>query len=78
MVMKMKIDAIEYLYRPTLRPPSFCTLPGIEWDYVEAPASDPSIAMRRGLPLSRYQFGIIATTRRLTPDERSHYGLELA
>jgi hypothetical protein len=69
----------EWLYQPTLRPASFCTLPpGLEWDFVEAPANDAAIAVRRGLPLSRHMFGIIATTRRLTTEERERYGLRIA
>ncbi len=69
---------IKYLYRPTVRPVSFCTLPDIEWDYVEAPAGDPMIAVRSGLPLSQHRFGIIATSRRPTADERERFGLEIA
>lgn len=70
--------AIKYLYRPLLRPPGFATLPGIEWDYVEAPACDATIAVRCGLPLSWHRFGIIATTRRLTDEERERFGLAIA
>jgi hypothetical protein len=51
---------------------------GVEWDYVESPACDPMIAVRRGLPLSKQMFGIIATTRRLTPEERAEYQLAIA
>jgi hypothetical protein len=51
---------------------------GVEWDYVEAPACDPMIAVRRGLPLSKQMFGIIATSRRLTPAERVRYQLAIA
>ena len=42
------------------------------------PACDPMIAVRRGLPLSKQMFGIIATTRRLTPEERAEYQLAIA
>ena len=48
------------------------------WDYVEAPASDPMIAVRRGLPLSRQPFGVIALNRRLTSQERTEYQMEIA
>jgi len=72
----MTLAPIEYLYRPTLRPASFCTVPE-GWDYVEAPASEPDIAMRRGIPLSKSRYGIIAYNRRLTKEERLHYSLEI-
>ena len=72
----MKLEPIEYLYRPMLRPASFCTVPE-GWDYVEAPANEPEIAMRRGMPLSKSRYGIIAYQRRLTKEERLHYGLEI-
>ena len=72
------MEQIEYLYKPTLRPAGFATLPvGLEWDYIEAPSSEPMIAVRRGLPMSRWQFGIIATNRRLTTEEREHFGLAI-
>ena len=75
--MTTKLQPIEYLYRPTLRPASFCTLPkGLNWDYIEAPAIDPLIAQRRGIPLSTQRFGIIATDRQLTKEEREDFSLE--
>ena len=64
-----KLEPIEYLYRPTLRPPSFCTVPE-GWDYVEMPSDLAYAALRRGLPVSSNRFGIIAYTRRLTKEER--------
>jgi hypothetical protein len=68
-----------YLYRPMLRPASFCTLPrGVEWDYVEAPAISPDIARRRGLPLSVWTHGIISTNRELTREERENFDIALA
>ena len=74
----MTLEPIEYLYRPTLRPASSFTLPkGIEWDYLEAPANEPLIAQRRGIPLSRQPFGIIAVNRRLSKEERGQFGLEI-
>lgn len=69
---------LKYQYRPTMRPASFATLPGIEWDYIEAPADEPLVACRRNLPLSQHRYGIIATTRQLNADERDRFGLEFA
>jgi len=65
-----------YKYRSLYRPPHFAALPkGLVWDYVEAPAIDPMIAVRRGLPLSRHRFGVIATERMLTPEELESFDL---
>ena len=66
---------IEYLYRPLYRPAHFAGLPK-GWDYVEAPACEPDIAVRRGLPLSRQTYGIIAYTRPLTKQEQADHQLE--
>lgn len=77
--MKQELSPIEYLYRPMYRPAHFAAMPkGVKWDYVEAPACDPMIAVRRGLPLSKHQYGIIATDRRLTEEERRDFELEIA
>ena len=77
--MTQQLAAIEYLYRPMYRPAHMSSMPtGVEWDYVEAPACDPMIAVRHGLPLSKQMFGIIATSRRLTPAERVRYQLAIA
>ena len=73
---KQNLEPIEYLYRPLLRPASFCTVPA-GWDYVEAPANEPLIAQRRGIPLSTQPFGIIAYKRPLTAEERESYSLEI-
>jgi hypothetical protein len=64
------------LYRPLLRPASFCTLPkGVKWEYVEVPSD---IAHNRpDLPVSRPRYGAISTDRPLTPDEREHFDLQL-
>lgn len=68
----------KFLYRPIYRPAHFAALPkGIKWDYVEAPKSEPMIAVRRGLPLSRHQFGVIEIDRQLTQDELKTYELEV-
>ena len=62
------------LYRPLLRPASWCTLPaGIEWEYVEMPFDS---TMRQDLPRSRFWHGIIRTSRPLTADELRHFDLE--
>lgn len=57
------------LYRPVAR----YTIPtGIEWDYVEAPCASFLLHISRNrpeLPLSTRQFGVISTSRALTPDE---------
>lgn len=75
----MTLSAIEYLYRPMYRDAYASAFPSdVTWDYVEAPASDPMISIRRGLPLSRHQFGIIATNRRLTSQERNEFQMEIA
>ena len=63
-------------YRPLYRPAHFSAMPkGVAWDYVEAPASDPMIAIRRKLPLSRHPYGIISTERALTREELEQYEL---
>ena len=67
-----RLEPIEYLYRPLMRPPSSSTVPE-GWDYVEAPFE---IAVLRGLPVSKYQFGIIAYSRRLTKFEMKQFGLQ--
>ena len=73
------VEPIEYLYRPMYRDAYASAFPSdVKWDYVEAPASDPMISIRRGLPPSRHQFGIIATNRRLTPQERNEFQMEIA
>lgn len=76
--MTQQLEAIEYLYRPMYRPVHFSAMPkDVQWDYVEAPACDPMISIRRHLPLSRHQFGIITCNRRLTENERKEYELEI-
>jgi hypothetical protein len=73
--MITKIEPTEWLYRPLLRPASFCTLPeGLSWNYVEIPSE--YAADRPDLPISRHRFGIIATTRQLTAKERYTFDLE--
>jgi hypothetical protein len=72
---KIELAPIEYLYRPTLRPASFCTVPrGLKWDYIETPR-DGSVN-RPDLPRSNHPFGIIATERQLTRAEMSTFDLE--
>ena len=76
--MNMTLSVIEYLYRPMYRPAHNSAFPpDVTWDYVEAPATDPIIAVRRGLPLSRQPFGVIALNRRLTSQERTEYQMEI-
>ncbi len=76
--MNMTLSAIEYLYRPMYRPAHNSAFPpDVTWDYVEAPATDPMIAVRRGLPLSRQPFGVIALNRRLTAQERTEYQMAI-
>ncbi len=72
--MTPQLEPIEYLYRPLLRPASICTVPA-GWDYVEAPEEEPDIARRRGIPLSKQRYGIIAYSRRLTKDEMKQFSL---
>jgi hypothetical protein len=40
----------KHLYRPVLRPASFATLPGIDWDYVESTDFPPIAARRQSSP----------------------------
>jgi len=41
--MTTKIEPTEWLYRPLLRPASFCTLPeDLSWNYVEIPSCRPA------------------------------------
>lgn len=68
---------LQYRYRPYLRPVGFATLPGgLQWDYLEAPADQPMIAQRRGIPLSTNRYGIIITDRPFTTDELDRFGME--
>jgi len=61
-----------FIYRPTLRPVGYSTIPeGVEWEFVEAPRS---LTTRPDLPTSRFEYGVISTSRRLTHDERSRFG----
>ena len=62
------------LYRPLLRPASFCTLPaGIAWEYAEIPAD---LALGRpDLPVSSHRYGVIKTGRSLTAAERERFDL---
>jgi len=63
---------MKHIYRPERRPMSFSTLPpDVTWDYIEAPASF-TIA-RTDLPRSRYPYGIVWLSRRLTLAESDRY-----
>lgn len=63
-----------FRYRALYRPITNSTLPwGLEWDYVEA----PEYVNRPDLPRSSNRFGVIATKRELSLDERERFGLEL-
>ena len=65
-----------HLYRPLLRPASFCTLPrGIEWSFVEAPHDLAHI--RTDLPRSLHVHGVISVDRQLTNDECDQFDLRL-
>ena len=61
-------------YQPLLRLANFSTLPpSLEWTYTEAP---PDIAhMRPDIPASNHIYGIIETTRELTPWECDRFSL---
>lgn len=63
-----------YLYAPLLRPAGAFTLPpGIGWEYTEVPGF---LAYRRvDLPRSQYAYGVIRTSRALTPAELDHFDL---
>ena len=74
----MTANMNDYLYRPLLRPASGFTLPrGITWRYVEAPALDPLIGSRLGIPVSVHNHGVIAIDRKLSQDEADTFSLEL-
>ena len=61
-----------YLYRPTVRPDR--TLPpDLEWHYAETPPHAPM--GRPGVLPSRYDFGVIWTSRMLTREECRLYRL---
>jgi hypothetical protein len=64
-------------YRPMIRPASMVTLPaGIRWEFVEAPYD--LAHMRPDLPVSANRYGVIATDRSLTMDEREAFSLKVA
>jgi hypothetical protein len=51
--MTTKIEPTEWLYRPLLRPSSFCTLPeGLSWNYVEIPSVPPTGPTFRSLGIA--------------------------
>lgn len=62
-----------FLYRPTLRPAGFATLPaGVRWQFHELPSDDYS---ERDLPRSRWRYGVIETDRELTAKECDTFDL---
>ena len=64
----------QHIYRPLYRPMSGHALPaGVTWDYVERPAS--FVINRPELPQSRYPYGLIALSRRLTVEEADRWEL---
>lgn len=64
-------------YRPMIRPASMVALPvGVKWEFVEAPRDIAH--MRPDLPVSDSRYGVIATDRPLTMDEREHFSLRVA
>lgn len=64
-------------YCPMIRPASMVTLPvGIKWEFVEAPHDIAHL--RSDLPMSANRYGVIATDRPLTMDEREHFSLRSA
>jgi hypothetical protein len=63
-------------YRPMLRPAGKATLPeGVTWSYVEQPAMHGLVMGRPGLPVSKFTYGIIQTSRPLTLLEAEHFDL---
>ncbi len=71
----MQSQPIDYRYRPLYRPAHFAGLP-VGWKYVEAPACEPLIGSRLGIPVSNHTFGIIAYNRELTGEEKERFQLE--
>ena len=66
---------MENIYRPLLRPASFCTLPrGVVWSYVQAPWDLAHI--RTDIPRGETRHGLIQTDRALTPDECEQFELK--
>lgn len=61
-----------YLYKPT-KPVKCADLDGYKWVYVEAP---PKLAHQMGgLPVSRNEFGLIATNKMVLETAREKAGL---
>jgi hypothetical protein len=68
----MSITGYQYRYVPS-KPVTFADLPGIRWVYIEAP---PSMADQMGgCPVSRHEFGVIATEKYLLQSLRDRVGL---
>jgi len=62
-----------YIYRPTIRPPGYATVPN-GWRYVEVPLE--IAARRRDLPVSRYRYGLIGYDHRLDRPDEERFALE--
>ena len=63
-----------HIYRPLLRPASFCTLPKVAWSYVQAPWDLAHI--RTDIPRCDTPHGLIETDRRLTAEECEVFSLK--
>jgi len=64
-----------FLYRPTLRPASFCTLPrNLKWEYAEAPHQGAHL--RQDIPRSIHTFGVIKTEARISAEDCETFDLK--
>lgn len=64
-------------YRLLYRPPSFATLPRAGWTLIERPNPRHGFNGREDLPVSRFEFGVVAFDRELTADEIAAFELEV-
>jgi len=68
----MSVNSYKYRYIPS-RPVTFDDLAPAKWVYVEAP---PKLAENMGgCPISKHEFGVIATDRMLLQSVRDKAGL---
>ena len=68
----MSVTTYRHKYIPS-KPVTFAEMDGVKWVYVEAP---PSLAGNMGgCPISKYEFGVIATERYVLQSTRDKAGL---
>jgi hypothetical protein len=67
---------MKHRYAPMYRPPSFNCLPRAGWELLERPAMTPNnFERRQDLPVSSYQFGVIAFDSQLSKEDEAAYDL---